>query len=217
MSRSVFSTLRPVLGQKATVAPFALSLRHASSSSSPLSAPNEPTSFHTRPSHSTPTGSLPLSWPSYLSLRRQRRLWSTLTSVPTTFLGLFLGGGYFASLEADPSQLIFGVEPMFVYGGATLGCMALGYLIGPSVGATLFSLTHPSIARGNPAPLEVMDREFYHRIKKNRADPRFQSVQNIVPDFYGEKIVSLSTYRRWLRDQAVYKRKAMHGVPGEDM
>lgn len=65
---------------------------------------------------------------------------------------------------------------------------ALGYLIGPSVGATLFSLTHPSIARGNPAPLEVMDREFYHRIKKNRADPRFQSVQNIVPDFYGEKV-----------------------------
>lgn len=112
MSRSVFSTLRPVLGQKATVAPFALSLRHASSSSSPLSAPKEPTSFHTQPSHSTPTGPLPLSWPSYLSLRRQRRLWSTLTSVPTTFLGLFLGGGYFASLEADPSQLIFGVEPM---------------------------------------------------------------------------------------------------------
>ncbi|KIR27691.1 presequence translocated-associated motor subunit PAM17, mitochondrial [Cryptococcus deuterogattii 99/473] len=62
-----------------------------------------------------------------------------------------------------------------------------------------------------------MDREFYHRIKKNRADPRFQSVQNIVPDFYGEKIVSLSTYRRWLRDQAVYKRKAMHGVPSEEL
>lgn len=71
---------------------------------------------------------------------------------------------------------------------------ALGYLIGPSVGATLFSLTHPSIARGNPAPLEVMDREFYHRIKKNRADPRFQSVQNIVPDFYGEK-VGLAFYK----------------------
>lgn len=114
MSRSVFSTFRPVLGQKTSITPFVLSLRHASSSSSPLSAPNEPTSFRTQPSHSAPTGPLPLTWPNYLSLRRQRRLWSTLTSVPTTFLGLFLGGGYFASLEADPSQLIFGIEPMYV-------------------------------------------------------------------------------------------------------
>jgi hypothetical protein len=31
------------------------------------------------------------------------------------------------------------------------------------------------------------------------------------------QIVSLSTYRRWLRDQAAYKRKAMHGVPDEQL
>ena len=67
----------------------------------------------------TTTGNLPLTWPTYLSLRRQRRLWSTLTSIPTTALGLFGGGGYFASLEADPTQLIMGVEPIYVYGGAT--------------------------------------------------------------------------------------------------
>ncbi|TYJ51895.1 presequence translocated-associated motor subunit PAM17, mitochondrial [Cryptococcus floricola] len=209
MSRAFISSLRPGLAPRTVIAP--LSLRHASSSSSPL----EPSTSHTQPSHDQPTGSLPLSWPKYLTLRRQQRLWHSVTTVPTTLAGLFLGGGYFASLEADPTQLIFGIEPMFVYGGATMACMGLGYLLGPTVGSGLFSITHPSLARGNPAPLEVMDREFYHRIKKNRADPRFQSVQNIVPDFYGEKIVSLSTYRRWLRDQAAYKKKAMHGLPDE--
>ncbi|KAL7425195.1 TIM23 complex component [Cryptotrichosporon argae] len=160
-------------------------------------------------------GKLPLTWPHYLSLRRQRRLWSTITTVPTTAAGLVLGGGYFAGLEADPTQTIMGIEPMYVYAGATLGCMALGYLVGPSLGSSLFSLTHPKLTRGSPAPLQIMDREFFHRIRARRVDPSFQSVNNPAPDFYGEKITSLATYRRWLRDQAAYKRKAMHGVPGE--
>lgn len=29
------------------------------------------------------------------------------------------------------------------------------------------------------------------------------------------QIVSLASYRRWLKDQAAYRRKAMHGVPSE--
>nr|ODN80262.1 presequence translocated-associated motor subunit PAM17, mitochondrial [Cryptococcus depauperatus CBS 7841] len=211
MLRTTLASFRPSISRRPLNASITLSLRYTSSSS-PLSPSNEPTSSHTRPSHSTPSGPLPLTWPTYLNLRRQRRLWSTFTTVPTTFLGLFLGGGYFASLEADPTQLIFGIEPI----RKLTTVSALGYLIGPTVGSSIFSLTHPSLSRGNPASLEVMDREFFNRIKANRADPRFQSVQNIVPDFYGEKIVSLSTYRRWLRDQAAYKKKAMHGVPGEE-
>lgn len=68
---------------------------------------------------------------------------------------------------------------------------ALGYLIGPTIGSALFSLTHPSVSRGKPAPLEVMDRAFYDHIKANRASPEFQSVNNPAPDFYGEKVRSL--------------------------
>ena len=66
--------------------------------------------------------------------------------------------------------------------------LVLGYLIGPTIGSSLFSLTHPALSRGNPAPLEVMDREFFNRIKRNRVDPSFQSVNNPAPDFYGEKV-----------------------------
>jgi import inner membrane translocase subunit TIM23 len=58
------------------------------------------------------TASLPLSWPAYLSLRKQRRIWSTAFTIPTTLTGLTLGAGYFASIEADPTQLIMGIEPM---------------------------------------------------------------------------------------------------------
>lgn len=78
----------------------------------------------TPPSASTTPATLPLTWPSYLALRRRRRLWSTLTSIPTTATGLFVGGGYFAGLEADPTELIMGLEPLVIYSGATLGCMS---------------------------------------------------------------------------------------------
>lgn len=66
--------------------------------------------------------------------------------------------------------------------------LALGYLLGPTIGSTLFALSHPALSRTKPAPLEVMDREFYARIKRKRVDPSFQSVTNPAPDFYGEKV-----------------------------
>ena len=37
-------------------------------------------------------------------------------------------------------------------------------------------------------------------------------MQNPVPDFYGEKVVGdFKSYRRWLRDQNAYRRKAAFG------
>ncbi len=33
-----------------------------------------------------------------------------------------------------------------------------------------------------------MDRELFARIRRNRVDPSFQSVNNPAPDFYGEKV-----------------------------
>jgi import inner membrane translocase subunit TIM23 len=60
-----------------------------------------------------------LTWPEYLNLRHKRRLISTITSVPTTIAAFFGGAMYFGNLDMDPSQPIFGIEPMFVYGGAT--------------------------------------------------------------------------------------------------
>jgi hypothetical protein len=56
-----------------------------------------------------------------------------------------------------------------------------GALIGPTIGGTLWRITH----RQTMTLIEARDREFYQRIQKNRVDPTAQSATNPVPDFYG--------------------------------
>ncbi len=51
------------------------------------------------------------------------------------------------------------------------------------------------------------ERQFFNRIKAHRVDPSSSSVQNPVPDYYGEKIGSVADYRRWLKDQRAFKLK----------
>lgn len=68
--------------------------------------------------------------------------------------------------------------------------LAFGWLLGPTVGNALFSVTHPKLSKGNPSPLDVMDREFFNRIKSRRVDASRQSLNNPSPDFYGEKVRS---------------------------
>lgn len=51
------------------------------------------------------------------------------------------------------------------------------------------------------------EKEFYARIKKFRVDPTVSSMQNPVPDYYGEKIGSVTGYRRWLKDQRAFNLK----------
>jgi len=100
-------------------------------------------------------------------------------------------------------SLIFsqGIDPLFFFSGATLGCMGMylcppssyprpptfpypgaGYLVGPILGSTLWRVTH----RRTMALIEERDREFHRHIVSNRVDPRSQSATNPVPDFYGE-------------------------------
>ncbi|CEL59517.1 Presequence translocated-associated motor subunit PAM17, mitochondrial OS=Cryptococcus neoformans var, neoformans serotype D (strain JEC21 / ATCC MYA-565) GN=PAM17 PE=3 SV=1 [Rhizoctonia solani AG-1 IB] len=147
---------------------------------------------------------LPLSWPEYLTIRRKKRRWEIATTIPSTFLALTAGLSYFGSIESDPTSLILGVEPIYIYGLATMGCGGLGYLLGPVVGNSLWRMTHRQIL----PRIEARDAQFYQHIVKNRVDPSRQTATNPVPDFYGEKIGSLRAYRQWLRDQARYKRKA---------
>ncbi|CUA70222.1 Presequence translocated-associated motor subunit PAM17, mitochondrial [Rhizoctonia solani] len=145
-----------------------------------------------------------LSWPEYLTIRKKKRRWEIATTIPSTFLALSTGLSYFGSIESDPSSLILGVEPIYIYGLATMGCAGLGYLLGPLVGNSLWRMTHRQIL----PRIEARDAQFYQHIVKNRVDPSRQTATNPVPDFYGEKIGSLRDYRQWLRDQARYKKKA---------
>ncbi|KAN0133659.1 mitochondrial import protein Pam17 [Lactarius tabidus] len=151
---------------------------------------------------STARDSLP--WSEYLAIRRGKRKWEIAVTVPCVLAGLAGGAAYFGSMELDATKPIMGIDPLLFFGGATLGCMGAGYLVGPVIGSALWRATH----RRTMALIEARDREFHQHIVRNRVDPRAQSATNPVPDFYGEKIGSLHQYRQWLRDQARYKRKS---------
>jgi len=145
-----------------------------------------------------------LPWSDYLAIRRGKRKWEMALTIPCVLAGLAGGAAYFGSMELDATKPIMGIDPLLFFGGATLGCMGAGYLVGPIIGSTLWRVTH----RRTMTLIEARDREFHQHIVKNRVDPTAQSATNPVPDFYGEKIGSLHQYKQWLRDQARYKRKA---------
>ncbi|KAH7107556.1 mitochondrial import protein Pam17 [Auriculariales sp. MPI-PUGE-AT-0066] len=146
-----------------------------------------------------------LSWPEFLSIRRARRRWELATTIPSTILCGVGGGAYFFSLEGDSSVPLFGIDPLYVYAAAGIGSTGLGYLIGPSIGGWAWRMSH----RARLALIDARERELHKRILKYRVPPELTPANNPrLPDFYGEKIGSLHDYRRWLRDQARYKRKA---------
>ncbi|KAI0957727.1 hypothetical protein AcW1_006026 [Taiwanofungus camphoratus] len=133
-----------------------------------------------------------LPWADYLSIRKKKRRWETAMTVPLTLAGFAGGLAYFGNLEMDPTKPIFNMDPMIVYGFATVGCAGLGYLFGPIVGSTCWRMTHRRLMK----LIEARDRDFHQHITKHRVDPTAQSATNPVPDFYGEKIGSLHDYRQ---------------------
>ncbi|GAA5860726.1 hypothetical protein JCM8547_005515 [Rhodosporidiobolus lusitaniae] len=148
-----------------------------------------------------------LTWPEYLRLRKSQRTYGLIASIPTTFIGFSTGAGYFATIETDPTDLIMGLEPVYVYGAATLGCVGLGWLAGPTVGGAVWRLVHRKVGKA----MEAKDKDFFKHISRWRADPSRQSASNPSPDFYAEKVGSLKSYRTWLRDQNTFRRKATWG------
>ncbi|KIY61506.1 mitochondrial import protein Pam17 [Cylindrobasidium torrendii FP15055 ss-10] len=146
-----------------------------------------------------------MSWSEYLALRKGRLLWQRIATVPGAIIGLFGGASYFASLEMDPAKPIMGLDPFMFYGGCTAGCMALGGVLGPSMGSALWRLKSRSVVRS----FDARDANFFRRIEKYRADASLasNSTTGQMPDYYGEKIGSLHQYRTWLRDQGKFKRR----------
>jgi len=152
-----------------------------------------------------------MSWPEYLAIRRAKRRWEMFVTMPTTVIAFGVGASYLASMEIDHSKLIFGVDPVFVLGAATIACGGLGYLLGPTFGGIAWNMTHRKIL----PMVEARDRDFYNHIVRNRVDPRAQSPSNPVPDYHGEKIGSLHHYRQWLRDQSRFRKKAERSMDPE--
>ncbi|EPY51002.1 TIM23 translocase complex-associated motor subunit Pam17 [Schizosaccharomyces cryophilus OY26] len=148
----------------------------------------------------TPT----LNWPTFLKLRKSRRRFETFTSIPTAALGLGVGSSYFMTRAVDPTVTMMGLDMFTIYVLATIASGALGWLIGPSIGRQVWTL----INRKQADQIACREEEFYKHLKKNRVIPSMESYSNPIPDYYGEKIFSLSDYRRWLRDQKAYIQRS---------
>ncbi|KAG0367991.1 mitochondrial import protein Pam17-domain-containing protein [Gamsiella multidivaricata] len=149
------------------------------------------------------SGEMTMDWNSYFLLRRTRRNYERLFMAPCALTGLLGAGYYFAQKDFDPTP-IFGMDQVVVYFAGTAAAGIAGLAVGPVVGNMVFRAMH---SRARPL-VDRMDKEFHKHIVKNRADPTANSVRNPVPDYYGEKIKSVSEYRKWLRKQREYRRKA---------
>lgn len=145
-----------------------------------------------------------LTWTDFFQLRKQERRINVGSSVFTALVGANVSWAYLSTMEIDPTQMIFGFDPLVVVTAGLMASGALGYLMGPAVGSQVFKLT-----KGNKlAQYNLKNKEFLKHVIQNRVDASSQSFSNPVPDYYGEKIGSVKEYRQWLRDCHAYAKKA---------
>ncbi|THY48791.1 Pam17-domain-containing protein [Aureobasidium pullulans] len=165
--------------------------RHASSAASTSSTPTQ---------SQTPQ----LSWDEFLKLRRSRRFINLGSSALSGAASVAIAVPAFAEFEIENiGAQMTGLDPMFVIGGSLMGVGAVGWLLGPFLGTAFFNIWKGSVRK----EFARKDKDFYSHIKRFRADPASSSVNNPVPDYYGEKINSVADYRRWLKDQRAFTRK----------
>ncbi|RAO68237.1 uncharacterized protein BHQ10_004249 [Talaromyces amestolkiae] len=172
------------------------SLRRSFSSSAGLCATPPP---------SSKTGNAALlDWNTFFKLRASRRRYSLISSVLASLASTAVGVQVLSAQDLDTlGAQVMGLDPFIVLGLATAACGALGWLIGPILGNTVWGLVHRQYRGG----IAIKEKEFFNRIKRFRVDPSANSIANPVPDYYGEKIGSVQGYRQWLKDQRAYNRK----------
>ncbi|KAK3836090.1 MAG: mitochondrial import protein Pam17-domain-containing protein [Linnemannia elongata] len=144
-----------------------------------------------------------MDWNTYFALRKTRRNYERAFMVPSALVSLLGAGYYFAQRDFDPTP-IFGMDQVIVYGIGTVAAGLVGLAMGPVIGNSVFRAAN---SRAKPL-VDRMDTEFLKHIARNRADPAANSISNPIPDYYGEKIKSVSEYRSWLRKQREFRRKS---------
>ncbi|ETN38747.1 uncharacterized protein HMPREF1541_06785 [Cyphellophora europaea CBS 101466] len=169
-------------------------------------------SQHADPTPATSAGqqnpaasSVVLDWNSFFRLRTSRRYYSLASSL-FGLLASATGTFYFLVQFPDQSEYVvklIPLDPILSTGIAVSVAMFAGWLLGPIFGNGLWRMLY----RKRMPEFTIKERAFFDRIKKHRVNPSGASTNNPVPDFYGEKIGSVSGYRRWLKDQRAFNRK----------
>lgn len=159
----------------------------------------------------SPTNTI-LDWNAFFRLRTSRRRYTLASSVVSSIL---VTGSAFVFLSTQPEMAdeitkLMPLEPVISMGILTFAATFFGWLIGPIFGNAVWKLFH----RSRLPEFVVKDKAFFERIKRHRVNPMGASTNNPVPDYYGEKIGSVSGYRRWLKDQRAFNRKREGSYPG---
>lgn len=149
-----------------------------------------------------------LKWADFFKLRKQETRINTCSSIFTALSGVSVSWTYLSNMQIDPTQMIFGFDPLLMICVGLVASGGLGYLFGPLLGSTIFNMKNKKIM----PTYNRKNKDFLEHIKKNRVDASSQSFSNPVPDYYGEKIGSLNEYRQWLRDCNSHRTKAKEFV-----
>ena len=140
----VSSSALPVSVSKPSIAkPVVLPARHSSTTTTAtVSTPttNAATATTATAGPRAAPGEGELDWNAFLQLRRLRRRYNLASSIFTSFVSTSVGMGYLANKEIDVTQTIFGMDPLIMFGLATIGCGAAGWLVGPSLGGAAFNV-----------------------------------------------------------------------------
>lgn len=83
-----------------------------------------------------------LVWNEFLRLRAQRRRAELIASIPLSIAGFLGSTAFLAFKEVDLSQAMLGIDPFIFYGAVTVGCGALGWLLGPFLGQAIWKVLH---------------------------------------------------------------------------
>lgn len=145
-----------------------------------------------------------MNWVDFFKLRKQNKRINVITSTVTAFGGAFATLTYLGNIEIDVEKPIMGLDPFMVMGGVVVLGGLVGYTVGPFFGTHVFNLAN----RNALSQFRAKDLLFLQRIKRYRVDPSSQSFSNPVPDYYGERIYSLDSYKQWLRDCNAFRRKS---------
>ncbi|KAM7186755.1 Mitochondrial import protein Pam17 domain containing protein [Naviculisporaceae sp. PSN 640] len=144
-----------------------------------------------------------LDWNTFFKLRKTRRRWQLAFSFVSALGTSATAATLLTSGVADSLVAQVPLDPFIALGLMVFGFTGLGWLVGPSIGSTVFNLFNKS----TKAQMAIKESQFFARIKKHRVDPSSSSMGNPVPDFYGEKISSVAGYRQWLKDQRAFNKK----------
>lgn len=148
----------------------------------------------------------------YRKLKKALKMRARIAGLPTAVVGVMASS--FVNIHFNPRmfemtpeevQPILGMDPIVLAAVCGVGSGAVGFILGGAI----FNATWKLLARNKARQLQERDEDFLQRIQKHR----FSAFNRYEDDYYGDKVVTLSDYRQWIRLQQKKRENAAKFVP----